>query len=82
MTVDDMIIDEKIQYEINREAAKLSSLSSGEIDKYEYLTDEEIVPSDQSRIIKQSKFTYFPVGKPFEKQIKTIEEQGKKKFRL
>ena len=51
MTVDDMIIDEKIQYEINREAAKLSSLSSGEIDKYEYLTDEEIVPSDQSRII-------------------------------
>ena len=69
MTIDDKIKDEKIQYDINREAAKISALSSGKIDKYEYLTGEEILPSDQSRIIKQAKFTYFPLGKAFEKQI-------------
>ena len=51
---------------------------SGKIDKYEYLTGEEILPSDLSRIIEQAKFTYSPLGKAFEKQIKTIEEQGKK----
>ena len=48
MTVDDKIIDEKIQYDINRKAAKIAALSSGKIDKYEYLTGEEILPSDQS----------------------------------
>ena len=51
---------------------------SGKIEKYEYLTGEEILPSDLSRIIEQAKFTYSPLGKAFEKQIKTIEEQGKK----
>ena len=51
---------------------------SGKIDKNEYFTGQEIFPSDQSRIIKQAKFTYSPVGKAFEKQIKAIEEQGKK----
>ena len=69
MTIDDKIKDEKIQYDINREAAKISELSSGKIDKFEYLTGEEILPSDQSRIITQAKFTYFPLGKAFEKQI-------------
>ena len=53
-------------------------MSSGKINKYEYLTGEEKLPSDQSRIIEQAKFTYSPLGKPFEKQIKTIEEQAKK----
>ena len=71
-----MIKDEKLQYNINREAVKISALLSGKIDKYEYLTGEEILPSDQSRIIEQAKFTYSPVGKTFEKQIKTTEEQG------
>ena len=56
---------------------KISVLSSGKIDKYEYRTGEEILPSDQSRIIEQVKFTCYPGGKAFEKQIKTIEEQGK-----
>ena len=70
--------DEKLQDDINREAAKISALLSGKIDKYEYLTGEEILPYDQSRIIEQAKFTYSPLGKAFEKQIKTIEEQGKK----
>ena len=73
MTIDDQIRDEKLQYDINREAAKISALSSDKIDKYEYLTGEEILPFNQQQIIEQAKFTYFPLGKAFEKQIKTIE---------
>ena len=78
MIIDDQIRDEKLQYDINREAAKISALSSGKIDKYEYLTGEEILPSNQQQIIEQAKFTYSPLGKAFEKQIKTIEDQGQK----
>ena len=55
-----------------------SALSSGKISKYEYLTGEDILPSNQQQIIEQAKFTYSPLGKAFEKQIKTIEDQGKK----
>ena len=51
---------------------------SGKIDKYEYITGEEILPSNQRKITEQAKFTYCPLGKAFEKQTKTIEEQGKK----
>ena len=69
LIIDDKIADEKVQYDINREAAKISKLLSGKIDKYEYLTGEEILPSDQSKITKQAKFTYSPVGKAVEKQI-------------
>ena len=43
-----------------------------------YLTGEEILPSNQQQIIEQAKFTYSPLGKAFEKQIKTIEDQGEK----
>ena len=82
MTVADKIRDEKIQYDINIEAAKTSALSSGKIDKYEYLPGEEILPSDQSRIIEQAKFTFSNLEKAFEKQIKAIEEQGKNKSKL
>ena len=78
MTINDHIRDEKLQYDINREAAKISALSSGKIHKYEYLTGEDILPSNQQQIIEQAKFTYSPLGKAFEKQIKTIENQGKK----
>ena len=78
MTINDQIRDEKIQYDINREAAKISALSSDEIRKYEYLTGEDIVPSKQQQIIEQVKFTYSPLGNAFEKQIKTIEDQSKK----
>ena len=56
-------------------------MSSGKIDKYEYLTGEEILPSNQQQIIQQAKFTYSPLGKAFEKQIKTIEDQGKKQVK-
>ena len=99
MTIGDKITDEKLQYDINRETAKISALSSGKIDKYdinreaakisalssgksdkyEYLTGEEVLPPNQSRIItEQAKFTYSPVGKALEKQIKTTEDKGKK----
>ena len=81
MTIEDQIKDEKLQYDINREAAKISALSSGKIDKYEYLTGEEILPPNQQQIIQQAKFTYSPLGKAFEKQIKTIEDQGKKQVK-
>ena len=64
---------------IFREAAKISASSSENINKYEFLAGEEILPSDQSRIIEQEKFTYSPLGKAFEKQTKIIEEQGKNK---
>ena len=78
MTTADQIKDEKLQYDIDREAAKISALSSGKLDKYEYLTGEETLPSNQQQIIQQSKFTYSPLGKALEKQRKTIEDQGEK----
>ena len=78
MTIDDQIRGEKLQYDINREAAKLSALSSDKISKYEYLTGEETLPSNQKQIIKQAKFTYSTLGKAFEKQVKTTEDQGEK----
>ena len=78
MTIEDQIKDEKLQYEINIEAAKMSALSSGKIDKYEYLTGEEILPSNQQQIIEQAKCTYSPLGKAFEKQTKTIEVEKNK----
>ena len=78
----DKISDENLQYNINTEAAKISSLPSGKIDKYEFLTGEEILPPDQRRVAEQAKFIYFPQGKSFEKQTKTIEEQGKNKQML
>ena len=81
MTIEDQIKDEKLQYDINREAAKISALLSGKIDKYEYLTGEEILPSNQQQIIQQAKFNYSPLGKAFEKQVKTIEDQGEKQVK-
>ena len=82
MIIDDQIRGEKLQYDINREAAEILPLSSNKIDKYEYLTGEDILPSNQKQIIEQAKFAYSPLGKAFEKEIKTIEDQGKNKLRL
>ena len=78
MTIDDKIKDEKLQNDVRREAAKISTLSSGKIDKYEYLTGEEILSFNQKQIKEQAKFTYSPLEKAFEKQTKTIEDQGEK----
>ena len=72
--------DEKLQYDINRKAAKILALSSGKTDKYEYLTGEEILRSEQRRVIEQAKFTYSPLGKPLVKQRKAIEDQGRKQI--
>ena len=74
MTIDDQIRDEKLQYDINRETATISALSSNKIGKYEYLNGEEILPSNQKQIIEQTKFTYSPLGKAFEKQLKIMEK--------
>ena len=65
MTINDQIRDEKLQYDIDRKAAAISALSSGKIHKYEYLTGEDILPSNQQQIIEQA------ILKAFEKQIKT-----------
>ena len=80
MTINDQIRDEKLQYDINREAAKIPSLSSGKIHKYKYLTGEDILPSNQQQITKQPRFTYSPLGKAFEKQTKIIEDKGQKQI--
>ena len=76
MTINDQIRDKKLQYDINKEAAKISASSSGKIHKYKYITGEDILPSNQQQIIEHTKFTYSPLGKAFEKQIKTIEDRG------
>ena len=78
MAIDDQIKDEKIQYDY-REAAKISTLSSGKTDTYEHLTGEKILPFNQKQITEQAKFTYFSLGKVFEKQLKklTIKEKIK-----
>ena len=81
MTINDQIRNEKLRHDINREAAKISALLSGKVHKYEYLTREDIFPSNQQQIIEQTKFTYSPLGKAFEKQIKTIEDQGEKQIK-
>ena len=80
MTTDDHIKDEKLQYDINREAGKISALSSGKINKYKYLTSEEIITSNQKKIIEQAKFSHSPLAKAFEKQTRTIKDQGEKQI--
>ena len=65
MIIDDAIWDEKVQYDI-RETGKISALSSGKMDKYEFLRSKKILPFDQRRKIEQAKFRYSPLGKAFE----------------
>ena len=60
MTINDQTKDEKLQCNINREAAKISALSSWKIHKYEYLTGEDILPSKQQQIIEQTKLIILP----------------------
>ena len=74
MTINYQMKDEKLQYNINREAAKMFGLSSGKRHKYEYLTGEDILPSTQQLIIEQTKFNNSLLGKAFDKQIKAIED--------
>ena len=80
MAIDDQIRDTKLQYDNDREAAIISAISSGKSNKYECLTGEKILPSNQKQIIEWTEFTYSPLGKAFEKQIKIIEDQRKKQI--
>ena len=80
MANDEKIRDVKLQYDINREAEKISVLSSRKIDKYKFIKSEAILPSDQSEIIEQASFSYSPLSKVFEKLTKDIEEQGEKQI--
>ena len=81
MTIEDQIRDETLHYDINREAAKISALSSGKTGTYEYLTDGEILPSNQQQMIEQAESTFSPLGKAFEEQTKTIKDQGEKQIK-
>ena len=76
MTIDDKIRGEKLQYNINREPAKILSGNF----KREYLKSEERLSPGQKRVAEQAKFTYSLFGKAFEKQIKIIEDQGRKEI--
>ena len=85
MTIDDTIRDEKLKYDTNIKAEKNISVIFWKIDNYEYLLGEEILRSDQRRVIEQPKFTYDQpkftyLGKALEKQTKTIENQGTKQL--
>ena len=79
MTINDQIMDGKLQYDINRKVAKISALSSGKIHKYEYLTGEDILPSNQTQIIEQAKFIYSPLGKLLKNKSKQLKINEKNK---
>ena len=78
LKTDEKVRDEKLKNNINREAAKILALTLEKVDKYEYLTDTKI-PSDQSRMMGQTKIAYSSLGKALVKQTKRIEDQGKNK---
>ena len=82
MAIDDQIKDAKLQYGINRKAAKISALSLGKTEKHEYLTGEETIPSNQKQIKKQAKFTYSQMEKAFEKQKNQLKLKGKNRLVL
>ena len=81
MKIDDQIRDEKLQYDINRKAAKTSASSSNKFNKYEYLIAEKIFPSNQKQMTEKAKFTYSPLGEALEKQIKASEHQREKQIK-
>ena len=74
MKIDGQIRDGKLHFGINREASKISALSSGKIDKYKYLAGKKLLASNQRKITEQAEFTYSSLGKGFEKQTKMIEK--------
>ena len=81
MKINDKIRDQKVHYNINREAAKSSALSSDKTDKYKFLTGEGVLASDQRRVIEQAKYTYSPLRKALEKQKKGMKDQGEKQIK-
>ena len=79
MKTDEKKQRKKVQYDINIEAAKIV-LSLSEIDSFEYLTNEEILPTDQNTLIEQAKFTCCPLRKASKKKSRETKEQGKNKL--
>ena len=71
MKIEDKIKDEKLQFDINREGAKMSALSSGKTDKHKHLTCKEILPSDKRQRDK----------KAFENRRKKIEDSAEKQIK-
>ena len=82
MAIDDNIGDEKLQYDINGAAAKISSLWSGNIDRYEYITGEQILPFNQSRMIEQANFSYSTLAKLLKSKQKKPKKPANKKITL
>ena len=78
-TFHDKTRDENLRYDINREALKISALSSRKIDKYKYLTGEKILPSDQRKLIEYTKFTYSPLIKALKRKRKRLKIRAKSK---
>ena len=78
MSCDDKVKDEKLQQNIRSEAVKISALL---LTLHESFTGEEILLSDQSRMVKQAIFTYCPLGKALENQTKTNVDQRKKQVK-
>ena len=79
--LDDKIKEERVTHDLGQESAKISALKSGNIDKYEYLTGQEVIPTGKEADLAHAKFEYSPLGKAFEKQVKTIKEQGEKQVK-
>ena len=77
MAIDDKIRYEKLQYDINREAAEILGLSSDKTDKYEHVTAKEILHPDQKTVAEQSKFTYSSLGKTFKNKWKQLKIKEK-----
>ena len=61
------------QYDLDRKAAKISALSSNNLDKYEYLTGEDLGLKPST--IEQTKFEYYPLGKVFTKGLDKEEDK-------
>ena len=72
--LDDKIKANKAQYDLDRETAKISALSSGKLEKYEYLTGEKL--RYKADVIQKAEFEYSPLGKVFNKEL---DESEKKK---
>ena len=80
MAIDNKIKDEKLYYDINREAAQILALPAN-IYMDQFLTGEEILLPDQRRVIKQSMFAHSSLNKAFGKQIKRLKIKEKNKKR-
>ena len=73
-TLDDKIKANQAQYDSDKEAAKISALYSKELDKYEYLTGEDLGYKPEE--LEQAKFEYSPLGKVFNKGLEKENKKG------